>query len=45
MSRIRQWIAAQAARDTDPSTPPWLTLRMWLAVIGLACSVAALCLI
>jgi hypothetical protein len=45
MNDMREWISEQAARDSDPSTPPWLTVRMWLAVVGLACSVAALCLI
>jgi hypothetical protein len=45
MSRIREWISAQIDRDSDPATPPWLTVRMWLAVIGLACSVTALCMI
>jgi hypothetical protein len=45
MNGMREWISEQTARDSDPSTPPWLTVRMWLAVIGLACSVTALCLI
>ena len=42
---MREWIYAQIARDSDPSTPPWLTIRMWLAVLALTCSLVALCLI
>jgi hypothetical protein len=30
------------ARESDPATPPWLTVRFWLAVVALAVSVTAL---
>jgi hypothetical protein len=41
---MAEWLTAQLARDSDPATPPWLTVRMWLTVTALACSVAALCM-
>ena len=39
---MREWLHEQLDRETDPSTPPWLTVRMWLTVIALACSITAL---
>lgn len=35
-------VRKQMAREFDPATPPWLTVRFWLSVTALACSVAAL---
>ncbi len=39
-----EWLTAQIERDSDPATPPWLTVRMWMAVMALIISVVALCL-
>jgi hypothetical protein len=30
------------AREMDPATPPWLTVRMWLTLLGLIMSIIAL---
>lgn len=37
-------VRKQMDRELDPATPPWLTVRMYLTVAALACSVTALCL-
>ncbi len=41
---MREWLTAQIERDSDPATPPWLTVRMWLTVMALIISAVAICL-
>jgi hypothetical protein len=31
-------------REVDPSTPPWLTVRFYVALATIACSITALVL-
>ena len=31
-------------RESDPTVPPWTTVRFWLGLVGLAVSVVALVL-
>ena len=39
---MAEWLSRQMRRESDPATPPWLTVRFWLSVVALACLVAAL---
>jgi hypothetical protein len=29
-------------REMNPATPPWLTIRFWLTIVGLVISIVAL---
>ncbi len=40
-----EWWRNQLDRDSDISTPPWLTIRFWLACASLICAGIVLILV